>query len=220
MRFIKPLVLITCFLLIAIVVFYYHLFLKQPLEPIPMTTQNNPTIGYQKAQVHVVVFEEPKCKNCKVFNNEIFPTIKKQFIDTNKILYTTIPVSFLPDSMPMAVGALCAYYADPQYPNYEMFGKYCNYIYSFESDHEEGLMNLDTLTEFSKTLSLGMDISQLKECIQTQKYRVQIEKNTDYGIEIMNGMISTPTVYVNGIEVKERTIEGISKLIQTYLQEE
>src|SRR5262245_26924290 len=126
---------ITCVILCAVSSITY--FTRTQLPPsIILNTTGQPTIGYAKARVHVVVFEEPKCSHCREFNNNIFPTIKKDFIDTNKIRYTVIPVSFLPGSMPAAIATLCVYHENALYPNDELFFKYFDYIYKHQTKNE------------------------------------------------------------------------------------
>ncbi|MCC5831578.1 MAG: thioredoxin domain-containing protein [Chlamydiales bacterium] len=220
MRHIKSLVVFTfVILMIAAGVIYYLCSMELP-QGIALETEGQPTIGYPKARVHVVVFEEPKCTNCRIYNNEVFPQIKKEFIDTNKILYTAIPVSFLPGSMPAALALLCVYYANPDYPNNEMFFKYFDYLYDHQPDEHSDWATPETLGEFAEKTSPAIDIGKLKNCIEMEKYRIRIEKNTEYGAEVMGGVISTPTVYVNGIEVKELTFDGVSKLIREVLAHE
>src|ERR1700722_18713922 len=98
----KVLIWVTLGILILIIGTMFSLFGEDLPEAISINTKGQPTIGYPKAKVQVVVFKEPKCVNCKQFNDEIFPKLKEEFIDTNKIRYTIVPVSFLPGSMPAA----------------------------------------------------------------------------------------------------------------------
>lgn len=179
-----------------------------------------PTIGYEKAKVHLVVFEEPKCSNCKTFNEEIYPTLKKEFIDTNKVTYTVIPVSFLPGSMPAAISWLCVYYEDALYPNDDLCFCYIDYTYQHQPDEHSDWATTEKLVEFAAAASPAINQNKLKKCVDMETYRVKIEQNTNYGKQIMGGVISTPTLYVNGIEVKELTTEGISKLIKEVLAHE
>ncbi len=198
-----------------------YFFSQSQLPPsIEIDTHGQPTIGYPKARVHVVIFEELKCSNCRDYNAEIFPVIKKDFIDTNKIQYTVIPVSFLPGSMPAAVAALCVYHDNPLYPNNELFFKYLKYIFEHQPGERVDWATPTTLVDFAKATSPVIKPEKLKKCIEMQTYRVQIEKNTAYGKRIMGGVISTPTVYVNGMIVKELSVDGVSKLINEALEHE
>jgi protein-disulfide isomerase len=184
-----------------------------------LSTHGQPTIGYPQAPVHLVVFEEPKCSNCRDFSLSIFPKIKKEFIDTNKILYTTIPVSFLPGSMRAAVSLLCVYHVE-NYPNDDLFFTYLNYIYEHLPDEKLDWATEERLLKFAKAASPAIHSDTLRNCIARNIYRVQIETNTRYGNKIMAGHISTPAVFVNGIEVKELTYESINKLIKEIRSEQ
>lgn len=220
MRRIKALVVITFIVLVAVAWFIYYIYSLDLPPGVAINIEGQPTIGYPKARVHVVVFEEPKCSNCREYNEEVYPAIKKEFIDTNKITYTIIPVSFLPGSMPAAVALLCVYYGNPDYPNSEMFFKYLDYMYEHQPDEHIDWVTPDKLAEFARKTSPAINLDKLKNCIEMERYRVQIEKNTAYGARLMGGVISTPTVFVNGIEVKEMSVHGISKLIQEVLEHE
>lgn len=127
---------------------------KTRLPPsITIKTTGQPTIGYAQARVHVVVFEEPKCSHCRDYSNNIFPTIKKDFIDTNKILYTLIPVSFLPGSMPAAVASLCVYNQTPLYPNDELFFKFLDTMYQNQPGEQTDWATPKTLVEYARATS-------------------------------------------------------------------
>lgn len=194
---------------------------KSELPPsVQINWKGHPTIGYSKARVHVVLFEEPKCVNCKAFNEEIFPKIKKDYIDTNKITYTIIPVSFLPGSMPAAMALLCVFYSDPLYPNTDLFFKYLDYMYQHQPPENSNWATPETLLEFAQKTSPAINTEKLKKCIDMQTYRIRIEQNTNYGKQVMGGMISTPGLFVNGIEVKELSADEVSKLIKEVLEHE
>lgn len=220
MRRKKPIVIIT-FVILVIAAGFIHYLGRNKLPPaITLDTSGQPTIGYPKAKVHVVVFEEPKCSNCRDYTLQVYPTIKRDFIDTNKITYTVIPVSFLPGSMPAAVALLCVYKANPDYPNNEMFFKYLDYLFSHQPDEHTDWATPEKLGDFARQTSPAIKIDELKKCVEMETYRIQIDKNTAYGQTVMKGALSTPTVYVNGIEAKEISTEGISKLIKQCLEKE
>lgn len=176
-------------------------------------TSGQPTIGYPKAKVHVVVFEEPKCPDCKRYNNTIFQQIKKEFIDTNQIRYTVIPVSFLPNSMPAAVALLCAYHQDEEYTNADQYFTLLDYLYANQPPEQEDWATVENLQEMAKKASPAIHLDQLKNCIEQESYRVQIAKNTEYGAKLMNGLLSTPSIYVNGIRADKVSLSTIKKLI-------
>lgn len=172
-------------------------------DPIEIDIQGQPTLGYPKATVQVVAFLEPKCPDSKRYNNDVFPIFQKEYIFTNKVRYTVIPVSFLNRSMPAAIALLCVYHEDPDYPNSDLFFDYLNYIYLNQPPEKENWATTHKLLEFAAAASPAIQQDLLKKCIEKQHYRTQIAKNTALGIKIM-GQISTPTIYVNGVRIENK----------------
>lgn len=194
---------------------------KKELPPsIDIKIKGHPTLGYAQAKVHLVLFEEPKCTHCREFTEQIFPEIKKEFIDTNKISFTIIPVSFLPGSMPAAIATLCVYHEDPLYPNDELFFKFIDYLYAHQPDEMSDWGTPENLIAYAKATSPAIKLPKLRKCIDMETYRVQIEKNTDYGKQVMGGKLMTPTLFVNGIQVEELSLENVSRLIREMLEYE
>lgn len=215
----KQLVLATTVVLSVVAAFIFY-FYHETLPPsIPLKVEGQPTVGYRKALVHVVLFEEPKCLECKNFTLNVYPKLKTEFIDTNKIRYTVIPVSFLPDSMPAAIALLAAMHQDERYQNEEIFFTFLDYMYRHQPEESENWARIETLEEYAKQTSPAIDLAYLRESVAKERYRLQIEQNTDYGMEIMHGELTTPTAYVNGIKAEDLNHRGISALIRTVLRQ-
>jgi len=214
----KALVLMTCLFFVGIAL-AGELILKPDLPAaVHLDIENQPTLGYSKALVHIVVFEEPKCSNCRLFTQQVFPKLKAEFIDTQKVTYTVIPVSFLPGSMPAAVALLCVYHSDPVYPNAELFFAYLDYLYNYQPGETVDWATTDNLLSYANKVSPAIEQGKLRQCLTKETYRNQIQKNTEYGAHIMGGDIATPTVYVNGIEIKELSYDSIKEVIETLLE--
>src|SRR5437660_1204856 len=92
----------------------------QQIYALPIDTSGQPSIGNPKATVHVVALLEPKCPDSKAFSDESFPKLKSEYIDTNKVRYTVITTSFLPQSMPAAIALLSAYQQKPNPPHADL----------------------------------------------------------------------------------------------------
>lgn len=217
----KPLKILVLATIVVLALTTY-LVIKYSQENLPLAislqTDHQPTIGYPKAPVHVVVFEEPKCPDCKQYNNTIFPLIKKDFIETNKILYTVIPVSFLPNSMPAAIALLCVYNQELEYPNKDLFFKYLDYLYQNQPLENIDWATDETLEQFAQAASPAINLDRLKNCVDKEGYRIQIEKNTKYGSLVMDGQLSTPTIYVDGMKIEDVTYSDMSRLIKSALR--
>lgn len=203
------------FLLLSSCVFFWN---RSHLpEGILINTKGQPTVGHPKAQVHLVLFEEPKCVSCKEYNTTIFPKIKEAYIDTHKVQYTVILVSFLPHSMPAAEALFSVYYSDPLYPNDDLFFTYLDYMYSHQPPESTDWATSNQLIEFAKEASPAINLTRMRTCIEKEIHRTKIEKNTAYGKQLMGGTITTPTLYVNGIKVESLTYDDVKKLIDEVL---
>ncbi len=181
-----------------------------------------PTMGYPKAKVQVVALLEPKCPDSKKYNDQIYPKLEQEFIHTHKVRYTVIPVSFLPNSMPAAIALLCVYNQDSQHPNKDFFFSYLNYLYKHQPPEKENWATIETMQKFAAATNSAIDVSRLKDCIAKENYRVQVEKNTTYGKQLMQGHLSTPTIFVDGVQLKNThdTIdwENLKSTIEAALQ--
>jgi len=216
MRAPKTLFFITCAVL-AIIIACVIIFDRDPLpKPIAIDTTHQPTIGYPKAKVHIVVIEEPKCSDCKRYNNTIFPVIKKNYIDTNKVLYTVIPVSFLPHSMPAAIALLCVYHQDAS-PNNDLFFTYLDYIYKHEPPEHTDWASAQSLTALAQKASPSIKLPKLTPCINKERYFNIIRANTTYAKKLLGGTIQTPSIFVNGHRLTQLTLKNMEKLIHEVL---
>lgn len=214
----KKLVIWTLFLLLCATVIVPILYNERLPEAVELNVQGQPTIGYPKAPVHMVIFEEPKCVECRQFSVQTLPLIKKNYIDTNKIRCTIVPVSFIPSSLSAAIALLSVYYSDPQFPNDELFFKYIDYMYEHQPSENTNWATPEMMVKMAKGASPAINTDQIKENILHEKYRIRIEKNTKYATEVMDGKLMTPTVYVNGIKADDLSYSALSKLINEVLQ--
>lgn len=214
----KALIWVTVFMIAAIAILSPIFYNKELPNSLTINTHGQPTIGYREAKVHVVVFEEPKCFVCKQYSNEIFPKIKQEFIDTNKIRYTLIPVSFLPNSLPAANALLSVYYTDNRFPDSELYFTFFDYMYQHQPPEDKNWATFPNLLAMARAASPAIRMQKLEYDLLKQTYRIQIEKNTLYAQKIMGGRVMTPTVYVNGIKINYLSYDALKDLIEELLQ--
>lgn len=195
------------------------IFHSQDLSAIILQTNGQPTMGHSKAPVHIVVFEEPKCSECKRFTNTIFPRLKKEFIETNQALFTIIPVSFLPNSMPAAIAWMCVFHQEQPSSQYNLFFKFVDYMYMHQPSESKDWVTTANLLKFAKETSSAIKLDVLKGCLDREAYRNQIEKNTEYGMQLMNEDFGTPSLYINGEEVKEINYKTLTQMINDALRQ-
>lgn len=203
---------IILFILFCGIIFLAH---HKEINPIKVNTRDQPTLGSIYAPVHMVIFEEPKCLHCAKFHEEIFPLIKKEFINTGKVTYTLVPISFLPGSLPAANALLSVYYQDPKKNSPDLFFAYLNTMYEqvIENSHLN-LISEEILLDIARKSSAKIDLALLSKSIKNNKYIEAVKQNTQYAHEIMDGHISTPTLYINGVRIEEFTFDNIKTFIE------
>lgn len=185
-----------------------------------LETQNQPTIGNPNAPVKMLVVEEPKCPNCKAYNTLTFPKIKKDYIDTGKVQYTTLIVSFSDASFPAAQALLCAFYQDKDNPDDTLFYDFLNKIYR-RSDAESSNQVLDEiLLETAREANPNINIDELRKCMERQVYYTQIMRNNENAKRLMGGVQATPVIFINGAKSPGISSEIVTQAIETALNPE
>lgn len=204
----KKLVSITLSFL-AILIFAALILNKTQRVTLSPTKQINiegqPTLGAGK--ITMVVFEDMKCSNCKIYNQVIYPFIKSHYIDTGKATYVLIPLAFIQNSIPAGNAALCVYHQKP-----ELFFEYVDYLYQHQPDEALNWAMPETLTEFAQHIS-GIDLAQFSTCIKNNTYYTQLQQNLGLARKVMGDTVQTPTLYINGNVVTPMTIEQIDKTV-------
>lgn len=182
-----------------------------------LSIQNQPTIGNLDATVQVVVFEDPKSLASKNYHTKVFPEIKKNYIDTNKVEYTTILVSSIPYSTPISAALLCVFYQEEPSQSSRLFYQYLSTIYANQPTETLDWATTEILEKLAKQADASINFDKMKSCLERQVYHTQVMRNTEYASRIMEGNLKTPGIYVNGIKASSNTYEDISLLIEKFL---
>lgn len=211
-RMIKIFVLITTTLsIIALIAFIFikPIYIRNQLpKPVLINTTDQPTLGNTTAKIHFVVFEDLKCVNCARFNNKIFPLIKKNYINTGKATYTMINLAFIPGSMPAANAARCVYKQ-----NHALFFKYLETIYKNQPPEESNWATVPRLMIFASKIK-GINTDQLAQCLIQTPYNQLIQNNLKEASDVMNHLVATPALYINGIKVEPLTMARIQEIVR------
>lgn len=209
------LVVIVCVLLAVLLVWKKPHWLPGGVAPtqkfpqaVSIDISDQPTMGDKDAPIQVVSFEDFKCVNCRFFDLQLLPWIVKEYVKTGQANYTAISVSFLPNSMQAAVASRCVYKQDPQ-----QFFVFADLLFHKQGDEMTNWANTAKLLQWSSQLK-GISHDQFSACLMNPKMVTEIIDNTQQGVDIMGGSLSTPAVYINGILVRPLTQQHIKETIQ------
>ena len=162
-------------------------------------------LGPADAKVTIVEYASMTCPHCAAFNEQVFPKIKSEFIDTGKVRYV---FREFPLDIKAAAGSMlsrCIANGDPS--------KYFAVTdLLFKSQNDWVMKNTtESLTRIGK--QAGLTQQQVEECLKDQALLDKIAADQKYASEVLK-VDSTPTFFVNGEKIKgETSIEEFEKKI-------
>ncbi|MET0446547.1 MAG: DsbA family protein [Pseudorhodoplanes sp.] len=167
-------------------------------------------LGPKDAAVTVVEFASMTCGHCANFTENVFPKIKAEFIDTNKIRFV---FREFPLDIKAAAGSMLARCIAK-----EDSGKYFAVVDMLFKQQQEWVMKntSETLTRIGK--QAGLSQQQVEECLKDQALLDKIAADQKFANEVLK-VNSTPTFFINGEMLRgEQTFEEFSKKITPLLK--
>jgi len=165
-------------------------------EEINRLAQGQPVLGDPKAPVTLIEFGDFKCPVCKRFEETVFPSLKKEYIDTGKVKMAFLNMQFIgPDSVTAGIAGESIYRQNPQ-----AFWQFYDAIYRNQQDEYVIWATPEFLVQLAKQHVSGIDVKRLEQDIRTRKYESDVQRDMDSGKKL--GINSVPTIYVNGKKVE------------------
>ena len=155
----------------------------------------SPPLGSESAPITIVKFGDYQCEACYQWFHDTRSTIIDNYVETGKAKLVFVDLPFLGrDSSTAAQASYCA----------EDQGKYWEYhtiLYTFQDGPpDSGWADRDRLNSFAFTL--GMDIDEFNECMDSKKYLKRVKSN--YNEAVRNGVQSTPTfIIISEVSVEQ-----------------
>jgi protein-disulfide isomerase len=144
------------------------------------------TLGNPNAELTVIEFADFQCPFCGRWHEDVFPELKKDYIDTGKVRFVYKNLAFLgKESEDAANAALCA----------KEQGKYWEYhekLYTSQNGENQGAFAIDILKKWGA--ELGLNAAQFNNCVDSGKYASQVDADTAEANS--NGLNSTPSTLV------------------------
>lgn len=184
-----------------------YVYLNTPV-PVKIDVEGQPTIGSHQAPVHVVVFEDLKCTDCRYFQTHTYPEIKKKYIDKGKIKFTFITLAFLAGSRPAAMAARGVYDQ-----NKDLFFPFIDCLYNCQPNEFTDWATIDNLAEYAKNVE-GIDVQKLRASVANEAYAQHIDNNFALAMKVMKGQVLTPTIFVDGVKTPDPSKYSVLKAIE------
>jgi protein-disulfide isomerase len=167
-------------------------------------------LGPANAAVTITEFASMTCPHCAAFNENVFPKIKSEYIDTGKIRYV---FREFPLDIKAAAGSMlarCIAKGDG--------GKYFAVIdMLFKQQNDWVTKNTtETLTRIGK--QAGLSQQGVEDCLKDQALLDKIAADQKYASEVLK-VDSTPTFFINGEKIKgETSFAEFDKKIKSLLK--
>jgi len=165
------------------------------------------SLGTKDAPIKVIEFASLTCGHCAKFHNEVFPSIKKEFIDSGKVFFTYNDFPLDKYALKASVIARCS--GEKRYFNF------LKVLYNKQKDWTRTQDPFKSLLKIAKLGGLKND--EIKVCVGNKsiedgilKKRLSASKKFD--------IMATPTLYINGKKYKgDLTFDAIKLKIESLL---
>ncbi len=177
---------------------------EQKEERINASADDDPYRGAEDAKVVIIEFSDYTCPYCAKFATEVEPKILENYGDKVKIVFRNFPVH-----------GETAYFAAEAANCAGERGKYWEMHDMLFENQREWIGNNSKVYDYAQ--QLGLNVDEFKACVESGKYREEVEKDLQDGISY--GVTGTPTFFINGkMVVGYRTYEQFAALIEEELQ--
>ncbi|WBL80480.1 DsbA family protein [Bradyrhizobium xenonodulans] len=167
-------------------------------------------LGPKDAAVTITEYASMTCPHCAAFNEQVFPKIKTEYIDTGKIRY--VFREFPLDIKAAAGSMLSRCIAKDDGPKY-----FAVTDMLFRQQNDWVVKNTtETLTRIGK--QAGLTQQQVEACLKDQALLDKIAADQKYASDVLK-VDSTPTFFINGEKIKgETSFEDFAKKINPLLK--
>lgn len=179
--------------------------------------ENQPMMGNESAPVTVVEFGDYRCPVCEQFDQQVFPSVKENYIDTGEAKFYFINYAFLDGgglpgdtSQTAAVAGECVYQQDE-----DQFWNFHHAVYDNQGQESDDWATEDFLMDIARQSTEGLDYGQLEQCISSKETNDRV--NEELGIGRANGVSGTPTIFVNGEQASGWSYTAVSRAIESAL---
>lgn len=189
-------------------------------KPVPVSPViGDVVMGDPAAKVEMVEYAALTCHVCRDFAKQVFPRIKATYIDTGKIkyIYRDFPLEAGPDGKATdGFGVLLASVA--RCKGAEQFYDTVDAIFGTQGDLLDGAREGNALPVLAKVAAArNISVDEMQTCIDHQpELRASIKASRDKASTELK-ITGTPSIFVNGQLVEDKSFENLSKVIDAAL---
>ena len=185
-----------------LIIFIFFIFSKN--ESINAKTDEEFFLGNKDAKIVVIEYASMTCIHCANFHKQVYPKIKKNYIDTNKIKFIFRDFPLDKQALFASVLAKCA----PK-------DKYYNFVKLILTNQEKWVSNDDAFMNKLRNIGklAGLNENKINSCFKDEKIVNNIIRTRSIGEEKYN-INSTPSLIINEKKYSAMSYENFEKIIE------
>lgn len=164
-----------------------------PSDKVMLKLGTDYTLGRSDAPVTIVEYTDYQCAFCNRFHTNVYPEIKKNFIDTGKVRFIKrdLALDFHQNALKAAQASRCAGDQEKFWEMHDLLSANPN------------TLGPEAYAKYAR--DLGLNAGVFKACVDSEKYITEI-RDSGQGAS-MNGIRGTPSFVIG--TVKGDTLDGI-----------
>lgn len=161
-------------------------------QPVSIKYEGKPTMGKSDAPIKIIEFGDYRCPHCKLFHDEFYPKLKKDYIDTGKVQFTFASFQFMdPDPLSPAMAAKSIIAQKP-----EAFWKFYDAVYMNQTELMQQPEASKFLVDLIRKNIPEVNADQVAKDLKEGKYKNEVIADNQYAQSL--GLQGVPAVYING----------------------
>lgn len=168
-------------------------------------TGTSPFMGNKDGKIELTIFSDYQCPFCSRVDPMLHEAAKDpELKDKIKITFKQFPLSFHKDAKPSAKAALAA----RDLGGNDAFWKMSEKLYA-----NQRTLTAENFTVWAK--EIGLDVKKFEKALvdNDAKYEEEIKNDSELGAKEAK-VRGTPSLFVNGWELKQRSVDGVKQLIK------
>jgi protein-disulfide isomerase len=180
-----------------------QVFLNPPEPPVySISTDDQPVKGNPNAAVTIVEFTDYQCPSCAK-TQPVLEEVAREYGDKVKLVVRDFPLDQHANAAKAAEAAEAA----------REQGKYWEYVAILFNNQEA--LQVEKLKEYATRL--GLDRAKFDQALDSGKFSEKVIRDLGEGNKL--GVNSTPTVFVNGKLIKDKSRESLKATIEAALKD-
>jgi len=154
-----------------------------------VSSDDDSFLGDEEAEITIIEFVDYQCHFCRRFYTQTFPQLLGNYVNKNEVKFVVrdFPLSFHPSAQGASEATECA-------KEQGRFWAMHNKIFDEQNEQSQETVQFTADDIKSWAADLGLDTTKFNECMDSNKYKTEVEK--DYSDGLTYGIQGTPHFFI------------------------